>query len=242
MIQSVERAVRILQCFNVQERLGITQIAQKAGLTKSTAFGLVSTLVETGLLEREPGTSQYRLGTELFRLGNRVDAGGRQQIAAELSALCETLGETVNYMRPEGSDVVYLEKQESSRSVRICTTIGQRLPMYCTAGGKAILAFLPEADRERILAGFRFSAFTENTVLSADALRRELETVQAEGCAYDREELEPGLTCVGVPLRNTAGFPVAAISCSGPTSRMTREKMKLCRETLSACAARLGAL
>lgn len=238
MIQSVERAVRILQCFEDQDQLGITQIAKKAELTKSTAFGLVSTLVETGLLEQDPGTSQYRLGLELFRLGNRVDADGRQRIISELTVLCETLGETVNYMRPEGSDIVYLVKKETSHSMRICTTIGQRLPMYCTAGGKAIMAYLPEKQREEILQSFRFSAFTENTLITAEDLRRELVTARAEGCAYDREELELGLTCIAAPILNRFGYPIAAVSCSGPTTRMTPEKLRQCQTALTACAAR----
>lgn len=239
MIQSVERAVRILQCFEEQSQLGITQIAKKANLTKSTAFGLVSTLVETGLLEQDSATSQYRLGLELFRLGNRVDADGRQQIVSELAALCEALGETVNYMRPEGTDIVYLVKKETSQSMRICTTIGQRLPMYCTAGGKAIMACLPEAEREQILRSFHFSAFTDHTITTAAALRRELEAVRSDGCAYDREELELGLTCIAVPIKNSFGYPTAAVSCSGPTTRMTEEKLSQCQEALSACAARL---
>jgi len=239
MIQSVERAVRILQCFDEQDQLGITQISKKVGLTKSTAFGLVSTLVETGLLEQDPATSQYRLGMELFRLGSRVDAGGRRQIAAELDDLCQTLGETVNYMRPEGADIVYLVKKETSHSMRICTTIGQRLPMYCTAGGKTILACLPEAEREQILHSFQFSAFTDNTITSTEALRRELDAARVDGCAYDREELEMGLTCIAVPIRNHLGYPTAAISCSGPTPRMTEEKLQMCQKALSACAARL---
>ena len=238
MIQSVERAVRILQCFEDQDQLGITQIAKKAELTKSTAFGLVATLVETGLLEQDPATSQYRLGLELFRLGNRVDAGGRQRIISELTVLCEALGETVNYMRPEGSDIVYLVKKETSHSMRICTTIGQRLPMYCTAGGKAIMAYLPEERREEILRSFQFSAFTENTLLTAEDLRRELVTARTEGCAYDREELELGLTCIAAPIFNRFGYPTAAVSCSGPTTRMTPEKLRQCQEALTACAAR----
>ncbi len=240
MIQSVERAVRILQCFETDRQLGITQIARKTQLTKSTAFGLVSTLVETGLLEQDPATSQYRLGPELFRLGSRVDTDGRQLIAAELATLCEHLEETVNYMRPVGSDIVYLVKKESPHSMRICTTIGQRLPMYCTAGGKAILARLPREEQDRIIDGFRFLSYTDNTITDPDALRRELAEVQQSGYGLDREELELGLTCVGVPVLNSLGQPVAAISCSGPTSRMTDLKIRQCCQELSACAERLS--
>ena len=240
MIQSVERAVRILQCFDTQQQLGITQISKKMNLTKSTTFGLVSTLVEMGLLEQDIATSQYRLGMELFRLGNRVDADGRQLVSRELASLCEKLEETVNYMRPDSSNIIYLVKHESPHSMRICTTIGQRLPMYCTAGGKAILAYLPQEECDRIIASFQFFAFTENTITNPGLLYKELSGVRKNGYGLDCEELEIGLTCVGVPVLDSSGRPVAAISCSGPTSRMTDEKIRQCCSELRVCAERLS--
>ena len=136
MIQSVERAVQILRCFGDRELLGVTEIASMTQLNKSTAFGLVTTLTETGLLEQDELTGRYRLGLELFRLGSRVNADTRRLVAPALSALTEQLEETVNFVRPEGSNVVYLVKRESLQSMRICTKMGQRLPMYCTAVGK----------------------------------------------------------------------------------------------------------
>ena len=164
MIQSVARAVDILRCFEEAETLGISEIATKMQLNKSTTFGLVTTLAATGLLEQEAETSRYRLGLELFRLGNRVSPGLRRLVSQELDGLLAVVEETVNYVQPEGGNVVYLVKKESPHSMRICTQIGQRLPMYCTAVGKAILAFLPweeqEERLERELLKFLESAFT----------------------------------------------------------------------------------
>lgn len=231
MIQSVERAVKILRCFEEQEQLGITEIASKMQMNKSTVFGLVSTLAETGLLERDEKTGRYRLGLELFRLGCRVNADMQRLVMPTLDALAEELEETVNFVRPEGGDVVYLIKKESPHSMRICTTTGQRLPMYCTAVGKVILAMMPEAEREKIIRSFRYEALTENTITDEAALRKALLKVQWDGYAVDREELEYGLVCVAVPIFNGNRVPVAAISCSGPKARMTEKKIA------SACTA-----
>lgn len=240
MIQSVERAVRILQCFEEQESLGVTEIASKVNLNKSTVFGLVTTLAETGLLEQDGDTGRYRLGLELFRLGSRVDSNTRRMVMPALDALAVQLEETVNYVRPDGGDVVYLIKKESPHSMRICTRTGQRLPMYCAAVGKVILAALPEEEREAIIRNFRYEAYTEHTVVSDAALRENLKQVRRDGYALDREELEYGLICVGVPILDRNGRPVGAISCSGPKVRMTEEKILQCRKALQEQADRLS--
>ncbi len=242
MIKSVEKAVRILQGFEDEPRQGITRIAKKHEMNKSTAFGLVSALTELGLLEHDPQTGSYRLGLELFRLGSLVDADGGEIVREELDRLAASLEETVNYVKPDGGDVVYLIKKESAHSMRICTTIGQRLPMYCTAVGKAILAFLPEDERGTIIDSYEFRAFTENTVTSKEALLADLEQAVSRGYAAEHEELEIGLVCVAVPVCGQDGRPVAALSCSGPTSRMTEEKVRQCAGTLIPCAQRLSQL
>lgn len=236
MIQSVNRAVEILRCFESKELLGITEIAEKTGLNKSTAFGIVATLAAEGLLEQDDSTGRYRLGLELFRLGSLVNTSTRRLVMPELEKLAQSLEETVNYVRPEGGDVVYLIKKESSHSMRICTKTGQRLPMYCTAVGKAILAFLPEDRRSNILKGYQFTPYTENTVADEAALRCQLQSIVKSGYAVESEEFESGLVCVAVPVLNDSGYPVAAISCSGPKARMTEEKIRQCKTELTSCA------
>jgi len=241
VIQSVERAVQILRCFEEQELLGVTEIAAKTSLNKSTAFGLVTTLTETGLLDQDPVTGRYRLGLELFRLGSCVNADTRRMVMPALDSLTEELEETVNFVRPEGGDVIYLIKKESPHSMRICTRTGQRLPMYCSAVGKAILARLPDVEREKIICGFAFEPRTQNTIVTKDALRQELQRILRDGYAVDREELEYGLICVAVAVLDRTGRPVAAISCSGPKSRMTDEKILQIRCSLQRHAEALAA-
>lgn len=240
MIQSVSRAVDILRCFENAETLGVSEIAAKLHLNKSTTFGLVTTLTAAGLLEQDGETSRYRLGLELFRLGNRVNAGLRRLVNQELSELSAVVEETANFVQPKGGDVVYVVKRESPHSMRICTTIGQRLPMYCTAVGKAILAFRPEAERERIIQGFDYRAFTRNTVTTDERLMEDLIQIRKDGYAVEREELEYGLVCVAAPILDAAGRAIAAISCSGPEGRMTEEKISQCRDALLKCVGRLA--
>lgn len=235
MIQSVQRAVDILRCFESRELLGITEIAERSGLNKSTAFGIVATLTAEGLLEQDVSTGRYRLGLELFRLGNLVNTSTRRLIMPELEKLSQTLEETVNYVRPDGSDVVYLIKKESPHSMRICTKTGQRLPMYCTAVGKAILAYMPEEQRTGILDGYQFKPFTENTVPNKETLLLQLQEIRKSGYAVEREEFEAGLVCVAVPILDDNRRPIAAISCSGPKDRMTSEKILQCKTALTAC-------
>ena len=110
-------------------------------------------------------------------MGNLVNTSTRRLVLPELERLVDELEETVNFVRPDGCDVVYLIKKESSHSMRICTKTGQRLPMYCTAVGKAILANLPESDAAQIISAFRFSAYTENTVANAADLMVQLQQI-----------------------------------------------------------------
>lgn len=224
-IQSVDRAIEILKCFEPDDALGITELSRQTGLHKSTVFGLVNTLAANHLLEKKPGSEKYRLGIELFRLGANVRSGIREIGAPHIRQLVEITGETVNLVVPDGSDVVYIEKKESPHSMRICTSIGQRMPMYCTAVGKAILAHMRDEERDPIIRGMEFTPLTENTIRTREELLKQLKHVKNQGYALDEEELEYGLVCVAVAIVNKHSDPVAAISVSGPKQRMTETKL-----------------
>ncbi len=221
-IQSVERAISILKCFENHQRLGITEISKMLSLHKSTAFGLVGTLEYYGLLEQD-ADGKYRLGIELFRLGTHVQIDLRNIVLPYLDELLRQCQETVNLVIREKGNVVYIEKKESPHSMRICTEVGQSLPMYCTAVGKAIMAALPEAELEDILGCTEFIKYTENTLQSPKQVMQQVEEIRKTGYAVDREELEYGLVCVGAAILDLNGYPLGAISVSGPATRMTEE-------------------
>ena len=225
-IQSVERAIWILKCFEERDELSLSEISKMLSIHKSTVFGLISTLAAYRFLEQDENSGKYHLGLELFRMGSRVNKDLRSIVAPYLDKLVRICEETVNFLIPDGSYVIYLEKKESNRSMRIETSLGQWEPMYRTAAGKAILAALPLEEARSILEETKFERMTENTLLSVKDVMGELEEIRCKGYAVDHEELEYGLICLGVALIDSAGRPVGAISISGPSSRMTKENIE----------------
>ena len=227
-VQSVIRAVDILRCFEDDESLGLTEISRKIGLHKSTTFGLVSTLVHASLLEKNQKSEKYQLGLGLFSLGTLVKHDLRSVVEPFLIQLVEQSKETVNFVVRNGDSVMYISKIESPHSMRICTQIGRHLPLYCTAVGKAILAFLDESEVRSILEARPLEEFTGKTMTDAEEIIKTLPCIRAQGYAVDDEELEYGLTCVAAPIFNSQGKPIAGLSVSGPTSRMDQALLDKC--------------
>ena len=240
-IQSVERAIRILQCFKGRRDLSLTEISRIVELHKSTVFGLVASLEAFDLLEQDPVTGRYRLGMELFQLGSWVNRDLRRLIAPYMDELVSLSSETVNFMVPCGTDVVYIEKKESPYSMRISTRLGQHQPFYNTAGGKAMLACYGGEQLELILANTVFEKQTDNTAANAEEVHARLAEVRRKGYAVDNEELEYGLICVGKAIVDCDGNPIGAVSISGPSSRMSEEKIKRCADYLNQYCARISA-
>lgn len=231
-IQSVSRAIEILRCFDNNEELGVTEISKILGLHKSTAFGLISTLESYQLLEKNGDTGKYRLGIELFRLGTKVNSSLRSVAIPYLETLLNKYEETVNLVVRDYNFVTYLEKIESPHSMRICTRVGQRLPLYSTAVGKVILASLSDEEIEEVIEASEIKKYTQNTICNKRELFEYIHRVRKNGYAEDFEELEEGLTCVAAPIINHTGKAIAAISVSGPTSRMNDEFRQRIIETL----------
>lgn len=225
-IQSVNRAVQIIRCFENNEELGVTEISKMLELHKSTAFGLISTLEANKLLEKNTYTGKYRLGLELFRLGTKVNSALRHISMPYLEKLVKMYQETVNLVSWDDLSVIYLEKVESPRSMRISTMVGGRLPLYCTAVGKAIMSGLPGEELNSILDRIEFKKYTDNTLCSVKSILEYLEKAKANGYAEESEELEIGLSCVAAPIYNHFGIPIAAVSLSGPSFRLNESFRK----------------
>ncbi len=235
-VQSICKAAAILRCFYTRDELGLTELSQMVGMNKSTAAGLVISLRHEGFLtQNERGKLQ--LGSELFFLGSHVNVSLSDICRPYLERMLAESDETVNLAVPDGPMVAYVSKIESPHSMRICTSIGQRLPFYCTAVGKAIYSRLSEDAVGDAFAAAKPRKFTENTITDYEALRRDLVDARIRGYATDAEELEPGLVCVAAPILDGGGKPFAAVSVSGPAQRMQAEKIdRAARIVLSAAA------
>ncbi|MDR3277901.1 MAG: IclR family transcriptional regulator [Oscillospiraceae bacterium] len=238
-IQSVARAAAILKCFRGSAELGLADISRALGLHKSTAAGIIGTLKAEGFLEHNDRTGKLRLGLELFTLA----AGARSDIKVlcepHLNELLNVTGETVNLAVLDKTEVVYIDKKESEHSIRISTAIGTRLPAYCTAVGKSILAFMKPDKRDATLDNITFEPRTALTITDKDGFLAELARVKTEGVAYDIEEFEENVICVAAPLMYRQDNPIGAVSVSGPSMRMDEATRARIAQTLRDAAAQI---
>ena len=245
-LSSVATSVRLLKAFSEEQtEIGISDLAKRLGVAKSTVHRLAVTLVAQGMLEQNPDTGKYRLGIALFRLGSLVRR--RMTLSNEarplLRELREKVNETVHLAVLDGRDIMYVFNLESTQAIRMRSDVGVRKPAYCTAEGHAILAFHGGAAVEDVIrAGL--PARTPQTITDGERLRKALEAVRQRGCAIEDEESEPGMRYIAAPIRNDTGEVIAAMGIAGPVSRLTKKALTSLIphvvETAAAISARLG--
>jgi DNA-binding IclR family transcriptional regulator len=233
VIQSVIRAIGILKCFEETEALGVTEISNRLALHKATTFNIINTLEKCQYLEKDESSGKYRLGIELFRIGTKVNSDLRKIVLPYLETLAFQFKETVNFVIREEDYVIYLEKIDSPHSMRISTMVGGRLPVNATAVGKSILSGQPDPELREIVDRLSVVKFTDNTLCDKDLLLEQIKNVRSVAYAEDLEELEIGLVCVAAPIFNHSGKAFAAISISGPTSRMNKKFRQKIGKTLA---------
>lgn len=228
-IQSVARALSIVDILaEARAELALNEIAVRLSLPKSTVHGLISTLKDFGYIEQSVFTGKYRLGMRIFEVGHIVAQGWevRTVAAPYITQLLEELGETVHLVVLDKLEVLYIDKRETSRSLRIASQVGMRLPAHCTGVGKVLMAHLSPVERCELINKKGLPRFTKNTLTDAGSLEDELAKVRKQGFAIDNEEIMDGLRCVAAPIRDQTGRVISAISLSGPVSRMKGEQLE----------------
>jgi DNA-binding IclR family transcriptional regulator len=227
LIQSVTRAIDVLEYLAERDDGAVTDLAAALGVHKSTAFRLLAALEARGLVEQVSERGRYRLGFGLVRLAgaaaSRLDLV--EQSRPVTRRLAAELGETVNVARLEGDVVVNVDQVMGGATVATQNWVGQRTPLHATSSGKVLLAASSPAERDRLLGG-RLQAFTAATVTDRAALEADLVRAAAVGWASTREELEVGLNAVAAPVRGRDGAVLAAVSVSGPTYRLGPERFE----------------
>ncbi len=208
--------------------LTYSEILGHTGLPKSTGYRLISVLVSERLILFEPDTRAYRIGYRLLELAAQgLNSFDLRRIAApELRALGEATQESVLLAVRDGHEIVYIDRVESTRSLRFSTAVGNRAPLHCTGLGKAILAFLPEAARSELYEVIDFHPFTKKTITSAAAFEREVAKIRGIGVALDDTEHQPDIRCVSSPIFSRHGEVAAALSISAPSSRADKEHIE----------------
>jgi DNA-binding IclR family transcriptional regulator len=247
MIKSLQRAINILDLFDEQApELGITDIAERLGLHKSTAAGLIYTLEHNGYLDQDPETRKYRLGFKLveraFTLLDQIDI--RETALPHLQELRDWCNESVNLALPDRGQIIYVARLATTQSLGMRAKVGYRASMHCTALGKAILSSIPSTEVEQLIAQHGLPALTVHTITDRDELLQELVRIREQGFALDNEENEVSVRCVAAPIFDHTDQAVAAISVSAPLHRLpvadvTRYGEKI-RDTAQAISYKLG--
>ncbi|MGH7907175.1 MAG: IclR family transcriptional regulator [Candidatus Binataceae bacterium] len=222
--------------------VALSQAAKRTGLHKSSAHRLLSAMRTHGFVDKSDADGKYRLGLKLFELGSMVarQMDIRERARPYLERLVATSGETAHLCILAGTDTLYVEKVEPERTVRIPSAIGSRIPAYCSAAGKAMLASLPLGELEVVAARISLQRFTANTITGLEALRQELDATRKRGFSIDDEEFEPGLKGVAAPLRRTGGDVIAAISIVGPAFRLGADQIRKIADQVIGAASELA--
>jgi DNA-binding IclR family transcriptional regulator len=222
-VKSILKAAAIIDLLaDSEEPLPLAAITKELGIAKSTLHGLISTLVDVGYVAQDVDTGRYLLGFRLFEIGSSVSRKWNERKIAYpyMQQLTEQTGETVHLAVLDDGEVLYINKQESSNSIRIVTDTGVKLPAYCTGVGKVLLAGLSSTAFKKYAKGRDFVQYTATTITDLDALKAELNKIRSQGYATDEQEYLEGLRCIAAPIFNHKGEVTSAISVAGPLLRM----------------------
>lgn len=228
-MQSLERIIQILESFGLETpELSLGDLAKRTNLPKPSVYRIANALCQYKLLSRNNTNGKYRIGIKLFELGSMyISSLEIREIAFPyMDQLQRETGESIHLGILDDTEVVSIEGLESNYTLRTSIPIGKRAPLYCTAVGKAILAFLSPDERKDILSRISLKPFTSRTLTDYASLEKELEKTRDRGYAIDNGEHEEGIVCVAAPFFNHTGDVIASISVSGPASRMTGEKLE----------------
>lgn len=227
-VKSVFKAFKILECFSREKSdLGITEIGNMLDLNKSNVHSIISTLESMGYVEQNVSTRKYRLGLKILGLAHVITSSlsFRATVLPYMQKIANQTNEVVYMGIPRDEEVLYLDVACPQNSIPTRSILGERAPMYCTGIGKAMLAYLP-AETVNAVISKGFHKFTDNTIVSEDALLKELQSIRGKGYAVDNMEHEYGIKCVGMPVLDDQGRVMLGLSISGPSLRFTEEKIK----------------
>lgn len=225
-VQSVDRAVTILELLAVHGSAGVTQLARELGVHKSTASRLVAALEQRQLVEQVEERGHYRLGVGVLKLAAATSA--RLDLVQEARPVCRRLaaetGETVNLVVLSGGAALYVDQVCGASTLSSYNWVGQHIPIHATSNGKVLVSEHDGPDLTRLLG--ELVAFTPSTVTDREALDSQLATVRERGYAFAADELDIGLTAIAAPVRDSHGDIVASVSVSGPSFRFDQPRLE----------------
>lgn len=231
-IESVDRALSLLLWLENAEAISLPEASENLGVSRSTAYRLLSMLQYRGFVRQDPVTKAYQPGPALLRVGLAAVRGldVRAATRALLEKFVERVDETAHVVFLQGTECFYLDVVEGKKQIRAVPLVGTSLPAHCTAGGKVLLASLPRYRLDAVLSGSRLPTLTKHSISSKAVLLKELEQIREQGYAVNDEESEDGLRAVAVQIQHTKiRLSIdSAVTISGPAARMTDEFIQMC--------------
>jgi IclR family acetate operon transcriptional repressor len=243
-VQSLSRALKLLNALAVHSQgLSLSEVAGFVGLPNSTAHRLLTTLQNERYVRFESERSLWLIGVQAFCVGAAfVRSRDLVTIARPyMRRLMEQSGETVNLAIADRGEVIYIAQVETQKMMRAISGPGGRAPMHCSGLGKALLAVAEPQAAEKLMAGMDLHRETAHTLVTLEDLRRDLDRVRAQGYAVDNEEIVVGLRCVAAVIYDEHASPLAALSVSGPTARITEQRIPVLGEAVAGIAAEITA-
>lgn len=249
-VPAIYKAYRILELIAQSKNgwMGITEISKALNYSKSTIHSILNTLTNLDYAERDPETKKFGLGIRHYELGNSYR--NRTKFTDNFSYIARRIlnecDETVFLAILNGTDIIYMAKEESSQPLRMAERVGARLPAHITALGKCLLSAIPDDEIDKLYKKYMFIKATANSIDNLQDLKRELEMVRKQGFATDNRETNIDVDCVGAPIINDRDQVVAAISIALPHLRMKSDHkdklIKLIKENAKDFSKRLGNL
>jgi len=228
LIQSLDRGIQVLLLLAERNSAGVTELAEALGVDKSTASRLVETLRAHDMVRLDPETRKYRLGFRILHLGESLK-NNLNVIAIARPMLMELSGrinESVHFCAFNNNSVYVMDQVRSSKNYSLSATVGMIEPFHCSSVGKCILAFRRPDTIRALLENYEFTKYTENTIMTKEALLENLERIRSLGYAVDDEEMAPGVRCLAVPVYDYRNSVRYSIGVSGPKENINSASLE----------------
>ncbi|HOA35824.1 MAG TPA: IclR family transcriptional regulator [Bacillota bacterium] len=228
MIQSLERGMRTLLYLSERRTAGVTEVAKKLGVNKSTAYRILETLMSFNMVAQDPATAKYKLGPGILQLSDQLVKGLNIISLAKpyMARLVNETGESSHLCMLSNDSAVVIDQIMTDSRLSVNARVGNTEPVYCSSVGKCLVAFCDEVKREAIISKIDFVPFTKKTITDRERLRAELERIVEKGYAVDNGELSDDIICIAAPIYNHLGKVFYSVGISGPKSRIKDKRVE----------------
>ena len=235
IIKSVQKSLKVLRyIMSATNEVSVNELVDEFGYNRSTVHHMLKTMKLEGFITQNQRTKNYNIGSEIFNgwIKDRDMHNYLMRLKPSIKEIVNKCKETTTMFVRENDKAICVLGEESDQIIKAYLMIGREIPLFCTAAGRAMLAYLPKDEVDKILQISGMKKYMKNTTVDKEKLFKELETIKQRGYSIEKEEFEELINAVGIPVLNSYGDPVASVSVVGPIMRFTDEKIEECKPFL----------